>query len=38
MTIKRQTKEDEFDPDMLEELEIDVKGKLKKRFKSTDFF
>jgi hypothetical protein len=37
MTIKRKTKE-EFDPEMLEEFEIDVKGKLKKRFKSTDFF
>jgi hypothetical protein len=38
MTIKRKTKEEEFEPELLEESEINIKGKLKKRFKSTDFF
>ncbi len=38
MTIKRLTKEDEFDPELIEEPEINVKGKLRKRFRSTDYF
>jgi hypothetical protein len=38
MTIKRKTKEAEFEPELLEESELNVKGKLRKRFKNTDFF
>lgn len=38
MTIKRKTKEEEFEPELLEEHELNVKGKLRKRFKNTDFF
>jgi hypothetical protein len=38
MSIKRKTKDEEFEPELLEEPEINVKGKLRKRFKNTDFF
>jgi hypothetical protein len=38
MTVKRKTKEEEFEPELLEASDINIKGKLKKRFKSTDFF